>query len=168
MVFAELHTLALLCLVSSCLFSILRAAHLIILILHEVIAEKDGYLSQVFACLEAFFSTVADLLICWEKYQLYLLSLSFKASLVLNSVLNRNSTVHFSFFCQSRTFAILTLPFAQLFLPSVFCEYPTYTQSQALQAGERGGAAEILRYSWTGTPRNLVIPSLIQPCSSLI
>lgn len=45
---------------------------------------------------------------------------------------------------------------------SVSIQY-TYTQLQALKAGERGEAAEILGDFWTDIPKNLVIPSLFQP-----
>lgn len=49
--FRALHMLALFCFVSLCLFSILRVVSLIILILHEITAEKkNAYLSWGFAC----------------------------------------------------------------------------------------------------------------------
>lgn len=157
--------LALLCLVSSCLLSTLRAAPLIILILREIMLEENACFSDfslpisIFQYMHGFTTMLKKVSALPASF-----SLSFNAFLVLGSVSSKNSTVHFSFFCQSRTFAVLTWPLAQLFLPSVFCEYSTYTQSQA---GERGGTAETLGDSCTGTLKNLVIPSLIQPCSSL-
>lgn len=142
--FRALHMLALLCFVSLCLLSTLRVVPLIILILHEITAEKNCLLVSglclsisIFQYMHGFTGMLRKVSALPASF-----SLSFKASLVLSSVFKSSSIIHFSFFCQGRTFAVLTLPFVQLFLPSVYCEYPTITgtASRGMRRGSRDTA----------------------------
>lgn len=130
--------LALLYLVSSCLLSILRAAPLIILILHEIMLEKNySFLSgfslpiSIFLYKHGFTNLLGEVAALRADF-----SLSFKASLVLGSVSRKNSNVHFSLFYQSKTFAFSSAV-------SGFCGYPTYTESQALQNFKKRGSRDI-------------------------
>lgn len=62
---------------------------------------------SVFFFFSFLFNVCRGLPICWEKYQLYLLALVSPLMLLWSSSIN--DIVHFSLFCQSRTFAVVTL-----------------------------------------------------------